>query len=149
MCKIVDMQKQHFEEIKECLQEKFDDFWSKEILEKELENENCKYFAAVNEKNEVLGFAGIFITPDDIELMNIVTKKEKRNLGIGKKILDRIIEEYRKIKSVNSNILRLTLEVNEKNIFAIKLYKNSGFVECGRRKKYYNNQDDAILMELI
>ena len=40
----------------------------------------------------------------------------------------------------------ISLEVNEKNIIAINLYKNFGFEKVGRRKKYYNGIDDAIIM---
>ena len=47
------------------------------------------------------------------------------------------------------NISVLNLEVNSSNLFAIDLYKNFSFYQCGLRKKYYNNSDDAILMKLI
>ena len=39
-------------------------------------------------------------------------------------------------------------EVNENNISAINLYKKYRFEEVGRRKKYYDQKDDAILMNL-
>ena len=40
------------------------------------------------------------------------------------------------------------LEVNSINMKAISLYKKYGFCEYGRRKNYYGNQEDAILMKL-
>ena len=46
------------------------------------------------------------------------------------------------------NISNITLEVNENNIYAIKLYEKFDFKEIGRRKKYYNGIDTAIIMEL-
>ena len=46
------------------------------------------------------------------------------------------------------NLQCITLEVNVKNENAIKLYKKYNFEEVGRRKKYYNNIDDAIIMTL-
>ncbi len=36
-----------------------------------------------------------------------------------------------------------------KNIPAIKLYEKYGFKQVGLRKKYYNNKDNAILMDLV
>ena len=39
-----------------------------------------------------------------------------------------------------------TLEVRDNNIPAIKLYKKFNFDILGRRKKYYNNVNDAIIM---
>ena len=73
--------------------------------------------------------------------MNIVTKKNKRNLGIGTLLLQELINisTQKKLKSI-------TLEVNEKNIPAIKLYEKFNFEKVGIRKKYYNNTDSAILM---
>ena len=47
--------------------------------------------------------------------------------------------QYKKLKCV-------TLEVNVHNEIAINLYKKYNFIEVGRRKKYYNNIDDAIIM---
>ena len=42
----------------------------------------------------------------------------------------------------------ISLEVNENNESAINLYKKYKFEEVGRRKKYYNKKDDAILHHL-
>ena len=71
-------------------------------------------------------------------------KKDKRNFGIGSLLLEEIIR-YSKIHNATS----ITLEVNEKNIAAIKLYKKYGFKQVGLRRKYYNNEDNAILMDLV
>ena len=38
--------------------------------------------------------------------------------------------------------------MNVNNIPAISLYKKFGFKEVGIRKKYYNNLDNAIIMNL-
>ena len=48
----------------------------------------------------------------------------------------------------DTNIKILKLEVNEKNLIAINLYKSFGFKQTGIREKYYNNHDSAILMDL-
>jgi ribosomal-protein-alanine N-acetyltransferase len=40
----------------------------------------------------------------------------------------------------------LTLEVNVRNTPAISLYLKAGLKELGRREKFYNNQDDALIM---
>ena len=81
---------------------------------------------------------------DEVNIMNIVVRKNKRKLGIGSLLLNEIIR-FSKIHSAAS----ITLEVNEKNIPAIKLYEKYGFKQVGLRKKYYNNEDNAILMDLV
>lgn len=140
---ISEMNLQDLENIKDCLLTDFDDFWSYNILKQELENGKSKYFV-LKQKNEILGFAGILLIIDEVNIMNIVVKKDKRNFGIGSSLLEEIIR-YSKIHNATS----ITLEVNEKNIPAIKLYKKYGFKQVGLRRKYYNNEDNAILMDLV
>lgn len=140
---ISEMNLQDLEVIKDCLLTDFDDFWSYNILKQELENGKSKYFVAKQE-NEIVGFAGILLIIDQVNIMNIVVKKDKRNFGIGSSLLEEIIR-YSKIHNATS----ITLEVNEKNIPAIKLYKKYGFKQVGLRRKYYNNEDNAILMDLV
>ena len=43
----------------------------------------------------------------------------------------------------------VSLEVRVSNAGAIALYAGLGFIETGRRKKYYENGEDAILMEYL
>ena len=143
--KITNMQISDFEMIKNCLLKDFDDFWTPSVLKQELENSqnlNSYYFVA-KIGNEIVGFAGIIIIIDEINIMNIVVKKNMRNLGIGSSLLEFIIE-FAKSKNLNS----ITLEVNEKNTPAIQLYQKYDFKQVGFRKKYYNNIDSAILMTL-
>ena len=140
MIKIEEMSLLDFEAIKNCLQSEFDDFWTESILKSELENENSKYIVAKENQN-IVGFAGIIILPDDVEITNIVTKKSERKKGIGNLLLDKLIIMARETGKDN-----ISLEVNEKNIIAINLYKKFGFETVGRRKKYYNQKEDAIIM---
>jgi len=50
------------------------------------------------------------------------------------------------IDKAKENCILITLEVNEKNLSAITLYKKYGFQIVGIRKKYYNNISDAYIM---
>ena len=43
---------------------------------------------------------------------------------------------------------KICLEVNINNFAARSFYYNLGFKEVGIRERYYNNKDDAILMNL-
>lgn len=129
-------------DLKDSLLNEFDDFWTYNILEQEFNNENTTYIVAKND-DMVVGFAGILVIMDEANIMNIVTKKDKRKLGIGSLLLEKLIE-ISKLKKLAS----ITLEVNEKNIPAINLYKKYNFQQVGIRKKYYDNTDAAILMTL-
>lgn len=133
-----------FELIKNNLKSDFDDFWNENILKQELLNTDSIFLVVKDTiSDEILGFAGIEIVLDEAELMNIVIRKNKRGLGIGKSLMEKIINIAKE-----NNIKILKLEVNEKNLIAINLYKSLGFKQTGIREKYYNNLDSAILMDL-
>ena len=133
----------NLEQIRDILNTDFDDFWNYSVLKNELNSKNSTYFVVKNEENEILGFAGIKVILDEVEIMNIATKKDCRNQGIGKLLLDRIILEAK-----NKNIRKINLEVNENNSIAIHLYEKFGFNKDGERKNYYRDQN-AILMSKI
>ena len=139
MIKIEEMTFEDFDKIKNNLQTDFDEFWTPNVLKSELESELSKYVVA-KEDEEIVGFAGIIILPDDVEITNIVTKKSERKKGIGKLLLDKLIQMAFELKK------DISLEVNEINIPAINLYKKTGFEEVGLRKKYYNGINNAIIM---
>ena len=142
MINISKMNSPDLETIKHLLTTDFDDFWNLSILQSELDNSRSYYIIA-KEDREILGFAGIIDTVDQFEITNIVVKKTCRHKGVGTLLLNELIEYAKK-----NNKNKIFLEVNEKNIPAIKLYEKNGFKKCGFRKKYYNNIDNAILMTL-
>ena len=131
-----------FNKIKDVLISDFDDFWNVNTLEEELINENSYYLVAKIE-NQIVGFAGIKSVLDEADIMNIVTKKDKRNLGIGSALLEKLLNDAKA-----KEIKKITLEVNESNISAIHLYKNFGFKEISIRENYYNKTDNALIMQL-
>jgi len=139
---ISEMSLTDFEEIQNILISDFDDFWNPETLKKELQNNNSYYIVAkIN--NNIVGFAGIKTVLDEADIMNIVTKKDLRNSGIGSALFSAIID-YAK----TNNVKKITLEVNENNLSAIHLYEKFAFIKIAERKKYYNGTDTAIIMQL-
>ena len=150
MMKIQIMNLHDLECIKPIISE-FDDFWSVNILDQNFNNSNSIYFIAKAESSDdftsqesdnILGFIALLDTPIDIEISNIVVRKNFRNLGIGQKLLEQVFNYAIEIKKD-----LITLEVNEHNLNAIHLYEKNGFKEIHRRKAYYNNIDDAIFMQ--
>lgn len=139
---ITKMQFEDLQKIKQNLQSDYDDFWNLDVISEELKCDNSIYVVAKSQ-DEIMGFAGIKVILDEAELMNIVTKKDSRNLGIATKMMEKIIQICKENK-----VSKINLEVNVKNTIAIKLYKKYNFKEVGLRKKYYNNTDDALLFTL-
>lgn len=134
------MRVRDLEEIKDILQTDFDNFWSFEIFKEEIVNNNSSYLV-LKYDDEIVCYGGIKIILDEANIMNIVTKKDKRNQGFARFILNELINI-----SKEENCTSITLEVRENNMPAIHLYELFDFKEVGRRKNYYKNGDTAILM---
>ena len=129
-------------EIANNLTSDFDEFWNSSILESEIKNPFSQYIIAKINR-EIVGFAGVIDTVDQLEITNIVVRKDFRKKGLGNERLTELI----KLAKENGKE-KITLEVNNTNLAAIKLYEKNGFKNVGFRKKYYNNTYDANIMTL-
>ena len=138
---IFEMKIQDLDLIADNLEKDFDNFWNYSIFKSELENKNSKYLVA-KISEQIVGFAGIIPIVDECEISNIVVHKNFRNQKIGSCLLEKLID-----LAISLNLKIINLEVRESNIFAIKLYEKFGFEVCGLRKKYYDNIENAILMQ--
>lgn len=86
---------------------------------------------------------GWFIV-DEFHIATIATHPDFRGQGIGRRLLLHVLGSAKE-----EGAIRAFLEVRESNLIALKMYRDLGFVEDGRRVKYYkDNGEDAILMSL-
>ena len=89
---------------------------------------------------------GYIVTMDmgvDSKIMSFAVKKEFRGKGIGSMLLKEVIKRCK-----NKGKHRILLEVRVSNVVAQKLYKKNGFKTIEILPKYYNDGEDAYLMEL-
>ena len=94
-----------------------------------------------NEEN-ILGYAGMWILADEAHVMSIASRQENRRKGIGERLLIALIELAQQHKA-----RIVTLEVRVSNTTAQNLYLKYGFQKTGLRKAYYlDNREDAIIM---
>lgn len=136
---IVEMKKEHLDVLIAELKE-YDEFWNEKILIDEFQNENSEYFVLMDD-GKILGFAGLWFNIDEAHIMNIAVKKVYRKNGFGTKLLEFLI-----VKAKEKNKICITLEVRDDNIPAILLYEKFNFEKIGTRKKYYNAENDALIM---
>lgn len=111
--------------------------WSENGIAESIENENTiLYIAELDGKTA--GYMGVQIFSGEGYVTNVATLKEFRRMGVAKAL----------IKEVMKNEMEfLTLEVRQSNIPAISLYKSLGFVEVGKRPRFYREPtEDAVLM---
>lgn len=114
--------------------------WSENSICGMLSRGEAIYFVALSGK-DVVGTAGAVSVLDEIQITNICVLPSYRRQGIAKKLLCAVFAEGQK-----RNCTKIYLEVACDNIGATALYKSLRFCEIGRRKNYYKNGVDAILM---
>ncbi|AGK99044.1 ribosomal protein S18-alanine N-acetyltransferase [Clostridium pasteurianum] len=119
----------------------FTDPWSKDSMERELNNNFARY-VVVKLNDKVIGYGGMWIILDEGHITNIAVAPEYRCIGAGKLILKSLINICKKEK-----VISLTLEVRVSNTIAQGLYSKFGFVTEGIRKNYYaDNNENALIM---
>ena len=119
---------------------KYDKFWNMNILKEEVNNSNSQYYAVLKD-DEILAFGGLWFNIDEAHVMNIAVREDNRQKGLGTKLLQFLIELAKKKEKKC-----ITLEVREDNKPAIKLYEKLNFEVVGKRRRYYDNSVDAIIM---
>lgn len=116
--------------------------WTRGTFIAELKMNKLARYYVVEFRGKVVGYGGVWLIMDEAHITNIAIHPEYRGKGIGKRLVEGLIEEVLKI-----NIHRITLEVRRSNTAAQALYKKFGFVPCGIRPEYYqDNREDAIIM---
>ena len=137
---ILDMTTKHLPDILKVEQESFSHPWTENMFLEELNGKFSVYRVAI-EENKAVGYMGMWILADEGHITNVAVGKNCRGKGIGSALVKDFIR-----MAEEKDLAFLTLEVRVSNKNAIALYEKHGFLEVGRRKKYYENTEDAILM---
>ena len=119
--------------------------WSIDAIKHEIcENKLADFMIACDEENNIIGYIGIWTLLNECQINKIAVIPEKRKNGIGKTILNHVLEFTRDI-----GVKNWYLDVRESNTAAQALYRSAGFSSVGTRKNYYINPvEDAVLMNL-
>lgn len=122
------------------------DAWSVGQFKEELANvpKNRLYIVAVSEKNEIVGYAGVF-SPDlglDADVLTLTVTETFRRRGIGRAMLKDLIAWAQERKAP-----AIYLEVREGNDEASPLYLSEGFEAISRRSNYYSFGVNAVVMK--
>lgn len=96
--------------------------------------------------DEFLGYGMLSVVAGEAHILNVVVSSTQRGLGLGKKLVKRLIDQARWHR-----VERVFLEVRESNTVARNLYAGLGFLEIGLRKAYYPGRqvrENAVVMSL-
>lgn len=91
----------------------------------------------------VVGYAGFWSVAGEMHVTTIAVHPGFQRQGIAHQLMDHCMELARKLGCKEA-----TLEVRETNLDAQKLYASYGFEVRGRRKRYYSDGEDALIMTL-
>lgn len=119
----------------------FSDPWSENSITSELNN-RLSYWLIAEDDGVVVGYIGSQTVLDAADIMNLAVSPNHRQQGIGQALIQKLVSHLQQ-----SGVIALLLEVRITNTPAIALYEKMGFVQVGRRPKYYHNpREDALIL---
>ena len=120
----------------------FEPPWSKESFVVEIEGNNFGRYVVALKDSEIIGYGGVWLIINESHITNIAVNKHHRKQKVGTLVLKALM----KIAWDTLEIKKMTLEVRKSNHVAQKLYRKYGFIAAGERIKYYENNEDAVIM---
>lgn len=122
--------------------------WSEAILEDMLTAAKVRCTILEDQQQQMIGFAFVQAVADEASLLNLVIAPARQGQGLGRRLLNHIIDDLLQEKIIES----MFLEVRVSNFSAISLYLSCGFVEVGERRDYYpakhGTRENALMMAL-
>jgi ribosomal-protein-alanine acetyltransferase len=121
------------------------DAWSAAMMREELASPHG-WYVVVEEGERLVGYAGLRAVRGarDADVQTIAVSATARGRGRGRALLGELLGE-----AVRRDVHQVFLEVRADNPVAQALYASEGFIEVGRRPRYYQPDDvDAIVMQL-
>jgi len=116
------------------------DAWSEAAVLGELEGPGRHSVVAV-EGEDVLGYAVTMRSADLVDLQRIGVRPDRQRGGVARALLEEVLED-----AIAQGVNRMLLEVSAVNAAALGFYAAAGFVEIDRRRRYYRDGSDAVVM---
>lgn len=96
-------------------------------------------------RNEIVGYMDSFVGNWGVgHILGIYVKPEHRRIGIGKKLMDKTLDEFLK-----SNCHKARVEVFTNNQGAIRFYTSLNFVQEGYLRKDEDKRDVIIMSKFL
>ena len=119
--------------------------WTEGMFRSQLRFKDVAINLVLVEEETIIGYAAAWIAYDEIHLLSIAVVPERRRHGFGDTILDAVMK-----RGTVRGAARVILEVREGNAAARAFYLTRGFLEIGKRRRYYSDTgEDAIVMERV
>ena len=117
----------------------FSNPWSKQSIKNELSRISYSSNFIFEKNDHLIGYCFSHIIDKEVHILNMAIDIPYQHRGYGKEFFNLIFKKYMEYANV-------FLEVKKTNFPAINLYLNFGFEEINRKKMYYSDGQDAIVM---
>jgi ribosomal-protein-alanine N-acetyltransferase len=117
----------------------FPDPWPERSFRTEVMDRKISFPYVAEANDTIIGYIICWYYLKELHIGNIAVAKSDQGKGIGKFLLKKILESFHDYQIAY-------LEVRENNTVAINLYQSFGFIPTYRRRRYYPNGEDAIVM---
>jgi ribosomal-protein-alanine N-acetyltransferase len=117
--------------------------WSRTVFESEIDGmrNGSRHYVVLRMRRTIVGYAGLWFTPDEAHVTNVAVAPEHRRGGIATRLMLALAAEAR-----GRGMAAWTLEVRVSGTGAQELYRRFGFAPAGVRTRYYENTEDALVM---
>ncbi|MDI9231380.1 ribosomal protein S18-alanine N-acetyltransferase [Staphylococcus caprae] len=117
-----------------------DSSWTIDAFYHEIEHNQFANYFVIEYDDKIIGYLGLWIVIDQAQITTVAIKEQFRGYGLGQLLL-----KY--VKNYASHTCEvMSLEVRLDNEVAQHVYKNLGFQYGGKRKNYYGEGEDALVM---
>lgn len=118
--------------------------WLRQHFSDELNSPHALPLSAFDPTGRLVGYICPMQLLDEGHILNVAVDPDLRGCGVGRLLVQQVLDDCRA-----AGAAFVSLEVRVSNHAAISLYKKLGFAEVGRRKRYYENGEDALMMEYV
>jgi ribosomal-protein-alanine N-acetyltransferase len=118
------------------------DTWTRAMYLEELGLRDTRYYLVAVDGEEVVGYAGLIVYPEEAHVATIGVTRARQGEGIGGRLLDALLAEADRRCPVVLLEVRATAEDTQ------RLYRRRGFLPIGVRPHYYPlSGEDAVVMQ--
>lgn len=114
--------------------------WTIDTFYHEVEQNDFAFYFVIEYDEQIVGYVGLWIVLDNAQITTIAIDEQYRGYGLGQLLLKYVIDY------VQEECEALSLEVRVDNYVAQHVYQNLGFQYGGKRKNYYGEGEDALVM---
>lgn len=138
---LVPMQRADIDAVMGIERASFVDPWARVAFEREVTNSFSRPLVARNTAGEIVGYVIYWIAGPEVHVLNLAVTREYQRKGVGNRMMDRALSD-----ATAAGAEVVVLEVRPSNAAARALYARLGFEEVSRRRKYYTNGEDALIL---